>query len=85
MRELQIRYPVAPGEHLTEFECAGVQHVVIARSYNADLIPGHSKFQTRMQYLTAASDGKLYEVYIYYYFSRGDGRHYAVVDAIREY
>jgi len=82
MNNLQIRYPVAPSADLDAFHFNGELYIIIGRSPRRDMIPGlcmHRQEQHRAQ----TEDGRLFDVYVYYYHSLSDGCDYAVVDDIR--
>lgn len=79
---IQLRYELDKGKELKTFEHKGRAYEILGESPYRDLIPGPS-FHVQKQYLAIASDGELYEVFVYYYSKFEDGRRMAVVDAIR--
>ncbi|MPN18030.1 hypothetical protein SDC9_165388 [bioreactor metagenome] len=82
MNHIQLRYEVGEDESLKVFELGGLTYEILGESRHRDLITGNP-FHVHKQYTAKASDGRLYEVYVYYYSKYENGKRFAVVDAIR--
>ncbi|MPM92561.1 hypothetical protein SDC9_139696 [bioreactor metagenome] len=79
---IQLRYEMGIDESLKGFEFGGLVYEILRESRNRDLISANP-FHIQKQYMAQASDGKQYEVYVYYYSKFENGKRFAVVDAIR--
>jgi hypothetical protein len=83
-KDLQLRLTVGLDGELRQFTYEGVAFKITGKSTNVDLIKSYSMFHRCSQYVAEGSDGKDYEVYVYYYTGFEDCKQRAVVDAIRE-
>lgn len=79
---IQLRCALGRDECLKRFAHGGMSFEILSESACRDLIPGPS-FHVQKQYRAMASDGTLYEVYVYYYSKFENGKRFAVIDAIR--
>ncbi len=79
---IQLRYELHGEESLKNFELGGHIYEIVGESLNRDLIHG-SSFHIQKQYIARDGDGKLHEVYVYYYSKIENGRRFAVIDAMR--
>ena len=82
---IQHRVQLAPNCVLKRFAYDGKAFAIAGISAQRDLIFDENSLHYQQQYRATADDGNTYEVYAYYYRSVGNGRNYAVVDAIRDF
>ena len=83
MEQLQIRFPVNAGEDLQDFHYKGKHYKIQCWLSGPNQFPQVNQPHRHGQYLTLCEDGNEYAIFVYYYYSIGNGQHYAVVDHLR--